>query len=85
MLCYSLNKKGVWGRMDICICMAESLHCSLETITTLLISYTPNKIKSLKKNKMDFLCMMQIPNKAFLILFFTSIPQTRCSLAKVDS
>ena len=30
-----------WRRIDICIYMAEeSLHCSLETITTLLISYT---------------------------------------------
>ena len=26
--------------MDTCICMAESLHCSPETIT-LLIGYTP--------------------------------------------
>ena len=30
-----------WGRMDLCTCMAESLHCSPETITTLLIGYTP--------------------------------------------
>ena len=29
----------VWGRMDACICMAESLHCSPEAITTLLIGY----------------------------------------------
>ena len=29
------------GRMDIRICMAESLRFSPETITTLLISYTP--------------------------------------------
>ena len=28
-------------RMVTCVCMAESLHCSLETITTLLIRYTP--------------------------------------------
>ena len=27
------------GRMDTCICMAESLHCSPETITALLIGY----------------------------------------------
>ena len=40
MLCASLNARGVWGRMDTCICMAEFLHCSLETITTLLIGYT---------------------------------------------
>ena len=31
---------GVWGRMDTCICMAESLRCSPETITVLLINYS---------------------------------------------
>ena len=31
MLCGSLD--GVWGRMDTCTCMAESLHCSPETLT----------------------------------------------------
>ena len=30
--------EGIWGRMDTCICMAESLQCSPETTTTLLIS-----------------------------------------------
>ena len=30
---------------DIFLCMAESLHCSPETITTLLISNTPLKNK----------------------------------------
>ena len=34
-------EKGVWGRMDTCVRMAESLHCSPETTTTLLIGYTP--------------------------------------------
>ena len=29
------------GRMDTRICMAESLRCSPETLTTLLIRYTP--------------------------------------------
>ena len=33
--------EGVWGRMDTCICMAESLCRVPETSTTLLISYTP--------------------------------------------
>ena len=37
----SLPGKGVWGRMDTCICMAESLCCPPETITKLLISYIP--------------------------------------------
>ena len=27
--------------MDTCICMTESLHCSPETVTTLLIGYIP--------------------------------------------
>ena len=36
----SLEGRGVWGRMDTCICKAESLCYTPETIT-LLISYTP--------------------------------------------
>ena len=31
--------------------MAESLHCSPETITTLLIGYTPTQNKKFKKKK----------------------------------
>ena len=38
MLCGSLDRRGVWGRMDTCVWMAESLPCSPETII-LLISY----------------------------------------------
>ena len=41
--------RGIWGRVDTCICMAEFLYCIPETITILLIGYTPYKIKSLKK------------------------------------
>ena len=41
MLCGGLGGRGVWGRMDTCICVAESLHCSPETITILLIGHTP--------------------------------------------
>ena len=37
VLCGSRDGRGVWGRMDTSVCMAESLHCSLETITVLLI------------------------------------------------
>ena len=33
---------GGLGRIDICVCKAECLHCSLETTTRLFISYTPN-------------------------------------------
>ena len=39
----------LWGRMDTCICIAESLCCPPETITTLLIRLYPNiKFKSFK-------------------------------------
>ena len=41
MLCGSQDERGVWGRMVACICVAESLCYSLETITALLSSCTP--------------------------------------------
>ena len=34
-LCGSLDGRGVWGRMDTCIYMAESLCYAPETITML--------------------------------------------------
>ena len=40
MLCGSLDGRGVWGRMDTCTGMAESLCCSPESITALLTGYT---------------------------------------------
>ena len=40
--------EGSLGRMDSCICMAESLHCSPEIITTMLISSIQYKIKKFK-------------------------------------
>ena len=39
--CYVAAWMGGGGRMDTCVCMAESLCCPPEIITTLLISYTP--------------------------------------------
>lgn len=51
MLCGSQDGRGVWGRRDTCICMAESLPCSRETTTTLLISSTPRQNKMLPKKK----------------------------------
>ena len=41
MLSGSLDGKGVWERMDIDICMPESLCWPLETITTFLINHIP--------------------------------------------
>ena len=51
MLCGSLDERGVCGRMITCIHVAESLGCSPETITILLISYMPiqNKKQTNKK------------------------------------
>ena len=38
--------------MDICICMAESLHCSPETVTILLVNWlTPIQNKLKKKSE----------------------------------
>ena len=41
MLCARLDERGAGRRMDTCLCMAESSSYPPETITTLLISYTP--------------------------------------------
>ena len=46
----SLDGRGVWGRMDTCVCMAESLCYWPETITILLIGYTPTQNKKGLKN-----------------------------------
>ena len=51
MLSGSLDERGVWERMDTCICTAESLSCSPETVITLLISYIPIQNEKLKKRK----------------------------------
>ena len=40
MLHASLDERRIWRRMNMCICVAEFLHRSPETTTTLLISYT---------------------------------------------
>ena len=62
----SLDGRAVWGRMDTCIRMAESLHCLPETITALLISYTPIQNKKLKKREpaMASACLNGIYNLA---------------------
>ena len=39
-------RREVWGRMDTCICLAESLYCPPETVT-LLTGYTPRQNQKL--------------------------------------
>ena len=53
VLCARQDGSGAWQRMDTCIGMTESLHCSHETVTTLLIDYTlvQNVWVFLKKSK----------------------------------
>ena len=53
MLCGSLDARGVWGRMDTCLCMTESLHCSSETITAVSVNwlYSDAKLKFMGKKK----------------------------------
>ena len=51
VLCGSLDGSGVWGRIDTCIRMAESLCCLPGIITTLLIGYTPIQNKKFKIKK----------------------------------
>ena len=41
MLRGSLDGRQVWGRLDACVCTAESLCSSSETITALLIGCIP--------------------------------------------
>jgi len=50
-MCVSLGGSGVWGRMDTCICVAKSLSCSPETITTLLVGYAPIQNTKFKVSK----------------------------------
>ena len=76
MLCASLDGRGVWRRMDTCICMAESLVCSPETITTLLIGYIPIQNKKFFKKKKRIAKMLErrkTGNKKGNLLYFKVI------------
>ena len=53
VLCGSVDGSGVWGRVDTCIHMAESLHYSPETITTLLFGHTPTQNKKFLKRERE--------------------------------
>ena len=57
MLCGRLGGMGVWQGMDTCVCMTESLLLPPESITTLLIGYTPIQNKTFQKkywNPIDY-------------------------------
>ena len=52
MLCGNLSGRGIWGRMDTCVCMTESICYSLETITT-ITSYTQIQSKKVFKKRIS--------------------------------
>ena len=55
MLCGSLDGRGVWGRMDTCVCMVECFCCSPETVTKLFVNqlYLKRKQKVYNKKKKE--------------------------------
>ena len=50
-MCQPEWKRGLGENGDTCIWMAESVCCSSETITTLLIGYTPIQNKKFKEKR----------------------------------
>ena len=56
MSCGSLDGRGSGGRMNTCICMAEFLCCSPETVTIMLTSYNEKKVKVLVIQSCPTLC-----------------------------
>ena len=68
MLCGSVARRGVWERMNTCICMAESLSCSSEIITTLLIGYTP-----IQNKKINQLTLYGILRYSSFFTYFSSV------------
>ena len=56
VLCGRVDGRGLWGRMDTCICMAESLCYLSAAITRLLIGYTPVQHKKFKKDNKNQVC-----------------------------
>ena len=59
------------GRVNTCICVAESIHCSPETVTTLLIGYTPVQNKKFKEVSVKSIwCNVSLKGYVFLLIFF---------------
>ena len=78
MLYGSLDGRGVWGRMDTCVYMAESFCRSPETITSLLIGYTPiqhKKFSFLKRKRSTEDTQKEVRRK---LKCFTTKQSTKC-------
>ena len=70
MLCGNLDGRGVWGRMDTCVCVAESLCCPPEITTTLLISYVCCMVNSFSPVRL-FVTLWTIAQQAPLSMGFS--------------
>ena len=60
---------GIWGRIDTCAGMAESLHCPPETTTKLFIGYTPAHTHTQSTQTKPPLPLLSYINSTFLFLF----------------
>ena len=70
MLGSSLDGRGVWGRMDTCVCVTESLCCPPEITTTLLISYVCCMVNSFSPVRL-FVTLWTIAQQAPLSMGFS--------------
>ena len=79
ILCCSFKihflRMGVWERMYTCIfiCMAESLFCLPETITTLLISCTPIQNKKFKNTNIKHTSLIMSKLSTFHVFKVTFV------------
>ena len=65
--------------MDSCICVAVALTCSPETITTLLIGYTPIQNKKLKKKSVTGHKHKMSPLEQYVLIFTVNVnPRESC-------
>ena len=70
VLCGRLDGRGLWGSMNICVCMAESLCCPPETVTTLSTGCIQYKIKSFKSPvSIRSLCFLRWPLGVSVVLW----------------
>ena len=59
--CGSRAGREVWGRMDTRVYVAESLHCSPETITALLMGCTPVQNKKFERKHKNVQIVFFLP------------------------
>ena len=76
--------------MDTCMCMAECLCCPSETITILLIGYTPIQKKKFRKKSsllLPFLLSLPLcltPSSSFIYLFIIKKPPNIKNIINVE-